>query len=113
MDAPTFPIRLQLRGSPYGRQLYDVDGTILLSPGGDHLHVYSPLLQDEFTSGRLRLLRDTKWGYRYFVTSQAQLDRFQVERDLGTPYYRRTYHVYQDTDFDPSGFISKGVHIVS
>lgn len=106
------PIRITLRGHPYGRQLYDVDGNLLLSPAGDHLHVFTPLLQDEFQSGRLRLIRDTRWGYRYFITSQSQLERFQHEREVGTPFYRRNYHIYQDEDFDGSGFLRSGCTIV-
>jgi len=112
LKIPVFPIRLQLRGSPYGNELYDVDGDILLSPSGDRLNVYNQLLQDEFSSGRLRLLHDIRIGYRYFITTQKQLDRFLLERQEGTEYFRRTYHIYQDEDFNYYEFMEKGVEII-
>lgn len=108
-----YPIRLQLRGSPYANHLYDVDGTLLTNASGSILHVYTSLLGDEFASGRLRLLHDIRGGYRYFITSQSQLDRFQSEREHGTPYFRRTYHVYPDEDFDRFALRHHNIHVVN
>lgn len=111
-DVALHPIRVQLRPSYYADHLYDVDGILLTNSTGTVLHVYTSLLADEFSSGRLRLIHDVAIGYRYFVTSQAQLDRFQADREYGTPYFRRTYHLYPDEDFNPSVFLQRNIHIV-
>lgn len=42
-----------------------------------------------------------EYCYRYFITSQEQLDKFYEDREFGsTEGPNKTYHVYVDEDCD-------------
>lgn len=107
-----FPIRLQLRHGVYHRHLYDVEGALLVGLSGNPLHVFNGELKDEIDAKRVRCIRDIRCGYRYFVTSVEQWNRFMEHRKYGSLYFRVTYHIYPDEDMDFLPLLSQGIDII-
>lgn len=107
-----FPIRIQLRPGTYHRHLYDVDGALLVGQSGNPLHVFNKELKNEMDAKRVRLIRNLRCGYRYFVTSLEQWNRFMEHRKNGTLYFRITYHLYPDEDTDFLPLLSQGIEII-
>lgn len=99
------PIKIRDCGSKYSRTLFDVEGNPLVNTAGNPLHVYTKLMQDEFDSGRLRLIHCMKEPtFAYFVTSDYQKDVFQRHRKVGALPYRKSYYVYVDDDIDKTSY---------
>lgn len=93
---PTYEIKTRDLGSPYSRFLYDVDGRLILDSHKHIVNVYSPHMKEMFEDRSLRLIRSIKYGYVYFVQSEAQRERFTREREDGSRYETTTYYVYKD-----------------
>ena len=108
-----FPIKIQLRRHIYGQQLYDVEGRLIVDDRGRALNVYSSTLKQLFCDKKIKIIRDIVCGYRYFVTSSHQQQRFQDDRENGSLYFRKTYHVYHDDDADFEPLIKQGITILS
>lgn len=94
-----FKIIIETRGSIYSKTLHDVRGNVLLGPSGNNLNVYSAEMKNEMDRGDLRLIHCIKRNYRYFVTSQSDIDLFQYHRNYGAPHQDYVYVVYPDEDF--------------
>jgi hypothetical protein len=88
----------------YRKFLYDVDGNILTDKTHRLLNAYRENLQDAISKGDVRIFRNktmSDYCYRYFITSQEQLDKFHEDRELGSDTGpNKKYHVYVDEDCD-------------
>lgn len=88
----------------YRKFLYDVDGNILTDKTGRLLNSYRENLKKAIERGEVRIFRNKTMSeccYRYFITSQEQLDKFYEDRDLGSNLGpNKKYHVYVDEDCD-------------
>jgi len=95
-----FPVRFVFHHNIYSRHLYDVEGNVLRDNYGEAMNVFSKSMQDAFDSGHLRLLRNSTMTcdcYRYFITSNNQLERFIEERDYKSSRGPDIeYHIYPD-----------------
>lgn len=81
--------------------LYDVEGNILIDRNSIVLNVYKPAMREALDSKEVRVIRNSTTSelcYRYFITSQAQFDRFDRERQFGSREPNKAYHVYVDED---------------
>ncbi len=81
--------------------LYDVEGNILIDRNSIVLNVYKPAMRKALDSKEVRVIRNSTTSelcYRYFITSQAQFERFDKERQFGTREPNKAYHVYVDVD---------------
>lgn len=96
--SPTCPIRIQDCGSTNQRRLFDVDGFLLLDDDNRPLHIYNPQIRRIFRERRLRLIRSSANGYRYFIRNEEQRQRFLYERVVGSQFRGTTYWVYRDND---------------
>lgn len=112
-DLQFFPIKIQLRRHIYGQQLYDVEGRLIADDKGNALNVYSSTLKQLFADKKIKIIRDIVCGYRYFVTSSLQKHKFQEDRENGSLYFRKTYHVYHDDDANFEPLMKKGITILS
>lgn len=93
-----YKVRFTFHGpSIYQRKLYDVDGNLIVTSDGSPLHMHHPEIKKAFEDG-LRVIHCVHPGYRYFVQSDQQLNRFRKDRQEGTLFYKRYYHVYNDED---------------
>lgn len=100
----TWPVRMVDHVSMYSRILYDIDGKILVNRKGILLNVYKTQMDDAFRDKDIRVYRNSTMNnvcYRYFVTSQDQLETFWNERVFGTnDGPNKAFHVYVDDDVD-------------
>lgn len=84
--------------------LYDVEGNILTDKRHRLLNIYRDNLKEALTKGDVRIFRNktmSEYCYRYFITSQEQLDKFYEDRELGSDKGpNKKYHVYVDEDCD-------------
>jgi hypothetical protein len=82
--------------------LYDVDGNILTDKHHRLLNIYRENLQEALSKGDVRIFRNktmSDYCYRYFITSQEQLDKFYEDRAFGSNVGpNKKYHVYVDED---------------
>jgi hypothetical protein len=94
-----YPIKYQGHKSPYAKVLYDVEGNPLKSDRDVYLSVHRKEMKEAFDSNQLRFIHymSSEPNYRYFVTSESQLQNFQKHRDHGAPS-NKVYHVYLDED---------------
>jgi hypothetical protein len=97
-DRPTCPIRYHDCGNVHNRRLFDVDGFLLVDDDNRPLHVYNPQLRDHFRDGRIRCIRSSPHGYRYFIRNEEQRQRFVYERVVGSQFRGTTYWIYRDND---------------
>lgn len=99
-----WPVRFVDHMTTNRKLLYDVEGNILTDKKGRLLNVYRENLQEALTSKDVRLFRNksmSDYCYRYFITTQKQLDQFYEDRDLGSNTGpNKRYHVYVDDDCD-------------
>lgn len=94
-----YPIKFRDCGSAYNRKLYDVDGFVLLGEDGSLLNVYNKEMKRAFDKKKLRVIHNVSKGYVYFITSEAQRQRFINERENGCQdMYDRTYFIYKDPE---------------
>ena len=107
-----YPIRIQLRTGITRQHIYDVNGVLLVDEFEKPLNIWNPHIKTAFESKRLRLTHSVKYGLHYFTTSERDLAMFQYERRHGSRYFRKTYHCYYDTDFDPLLLERLGIEIV-
>ena len=103
----SWPIRMVDHRNIYSRILYDVEGNILFDEQGHRLvNAFRENMDDMFTSGRLRLMRNSTTKdlcYRYFIRDENQLHRFLAARQYGTNEGPNVaFHVYVDDDVDAS-----------
>lgn len=87
--------------NPYSRILYDVEGNILTNENDIVLNVYKPEMDDAINKKYVRIFRNSTMSdmcYRYFVTSEHQLQKFNHERQWGSKHPNKAYHVYVDLD---------------
>jgi hypothetical protein len=94
-----YPVNYTHHPSTYTKTLYDVEGNLLVDDHGVPLHVWDTRLKDALEHKTVRCIHVCmqRPGYRYFVTSQSQMDDFQKNRDMGyAPRRRVMYHVYDD-----------------
>lgn len=103
----SWPIRMVDHRNIYSRILYDVEGNILFDEQGHRLvNAFRENMDDMFTSGRLRLMRNSTTKdlcYRYFIRDENQLHRFLAARQYGTNEGPNVaFHVYVDDDVDTS-----------
>lgn len=82
----------------YKRRLYDVDGKVMRDDQGIPMTLYHPGFKSALEENRIRLIHCIHPGYRYFIQSEKQMQRFQQERREGAPVHNRYYHVYNDED---------------
>jgi len=96
-----YPIKYQDHKSAYTKVLYDVEGNALKSDSGVCLSVHRKEMKEAFDSNQVRFIHymSSEPNYRYFVTSETQLQMFQKHRDHGAPD-KKVYHVYLDEDAD-------------
>lgn len=88
------------------RILYDVEGNLLVDKSGKMLNIFRDNFQVALDKKEVRIFRNSTMKevcYRYFITSQEQLDMFWEEREYGTTDGpNKRYHVYVDDDCDKS-----------
>lgn len=95
-----FHVQLYDHGSRHARNLYDVDGNLLIDEDGLKLNIWTSKINEYFMNGKLRLIhRLAEPGYSYFIISEEQRRRFEFERENGSGK-RMLYHVYADEDID-------------
>ena len=85
----------------YSKILYDVDGEILVNNNSIILNAYKPEMEEALDVKEVRIFRNSTMSnlcYRYFITSEAQLKRFNREREYGSKNPNKSYHVYVDDD---------------
>lgn len=99
VDVPKNPIKLINKGTIYGKILVDVDGCVLHDKDGNLLTLYSRALRTAMEEGKIRCIHALYPGYRYFVRSQWQYDRFVQDREFGVEDPNRCYCIYTDDDF--------------
>ena len=95
-----YPVMYNHHRSTYDRVLYDIDGNVLRDENGDLLNVYTVAFREALQRKTVRCIHVCmqRPGYRYFITSQSQQDRFMHERDKGFALSSAPveYHVYDD-----------------
>lgn len=103
-DQKTWPIRLVDHRTTTSKILYDVEGNILVDNNHRILNIYRGHLDEAMEKKEVRLFRNSTMGkvcYRYFITSDYQLETFLEERKWGTTDGpNKAYHVYVDEDTD-------------
>lgn len=98
-DTTRYPIRLVLHGKvKYTHPLLDVDGNTIPTFTGK-LALVDKVAKEMFETKQVRCIYKINPGYRYFVTSQSQYNRFLFEREHGSIYPHTRYHIYQDEDY--------------
>lgn len=95
-----YTIKIKNAGNIYSKTLKDVDGNPLTNEWGDEVNVFSKEITRLFKERKIRILHRIDPGYRYFITSSAQLDRFLREREEGAPLEHIKYFVYFDEDMN-------------
>lgn len=101
-ETKMYPIKLKDHGSTYANVLYDVEGRPLKGEYGTFLNVKTKEMKDAFDNKNIRLIhcmKDLSMSYRYFATSDHQVQKFQTHREFGSDR-KLVYHVYLDEDVD-------------
>lgn len=93
-----FPVRYVYHHNRYAGRLYDVEGNVLRGESGDCLNVFKEELKDMLVSKKIRFMHflSKEPTYAYFITSEAQLGRFHIERSEGSTKRYKQVHVYPD-----------------
>lgn len=98
-EQPLYQIHYAMHGSSmYKRRLYDIEGKLLRDSNGIPLTIYHPQFKELLDSQKIRIIHCIHPGYRYFIQSEAQLNRFHEERKHGSVIPNRYYHIYNDED---------------
>lgn len=99
--------------STHRKFLYDVDGNILVDKNHRVVNIYRNSFNEALEKKEVRIFRNKTMSelcYRYFITSQEQLDRFLEERRFGSNEGpNKKYHVYVDEDCDKNSPVYKSL----
>lgn len=73
-----------------------------MGESGHPLNVWKTELKDLLDNKKIRFIHHlaTEPTYCYFVQNEKQAERFQMERELGSPAPYRRYHIYLDEKLD-------------
>lgn len=93
-----YPVKLIDHGSPFAGVLYDVEGKIIRGRTGRPLNVFQQDMAEALVDGSLLIRYCLHDEYRYFITSDMQLDDFLREREEGSERKNKAFHVYVDDD---------------
>ena len=93
-----YPVTYVRHYDRYRKSLYDVDGYLLQGEHGDALHVWKEEFKDMLVAKKIRFIHymASEPTYCYFIQSQEQAERFQQEREEGSRFPYKRYHIYPD-----------------
>ena len=93
-----FPITLVTMKSITDKELYDIDGNLVLDKFGNVLNIYKEEMKDAIESGDIRVVHNIGYGFRYIVKRTEQEERFIDERKNGSFSSDKHYYIYPDED---------------
>lgn len=93
-----YPIKLVYHRNRYASVLLDVNGNELIGETGAVMNVFKEEMKDMLVERKIRCIHYMKREptYIYFVINQEQAETFQLDRDHGSAFPNRCYHVYLD-----------------
>jgi len=95
-----FPVKYDVHRNVYAQRLYDLDGDMICGEDGVPLNVFRREMRELLEDGKIRVVHNIRTGYRYFITSLEQENRFLREREHGSLMPQSTYHIYADEDYE-------------
>lgn len=96
---PVHNVLITTLGSIYAKRLFDIEGNTLLCADNTYANVYHGL-KELLDSKAIRLIHNMEVGYRYFITSEQQMNRFIEYRNFGSSDPGYAYCVYEDEDMN-------------